>query len=67
MVRSDMKGRGLGFQLMRDIIGVARARKVGVLHGDVLAENTTMLRMAQELGFRRKRKDGDVVEVIMEL
>jgi acetyltransferase len=54
LVRSDFKGRGLGWALMSHLIAHARARGIGVLHGDVLAENITMLRMCAELGFEIK-------------
>jgi acetyltransferase len=67
MLRSDMKGRGLGFQLMKDILGVARGRGIKTVHGDVLPENTTMLAMAGELGFTRERTDSGVVQVSIDL
>jgi acetyltransferase len=51
IVRSDLKGKGLGFRLMQHLIAYARAEGLGELHGEVLAENTTMLRMCRELGF----------------
>lgn len=51
LVRSDLKGRGLGWALMSHLVAHGRARGVGVIHGDVLADNTTMLRMCAELGF----------------
>ena len=52
MVRSDLKGHGLGWQLMRHLIDYARAEGLVELHGSVLTENTTMLAMCRELGFR---------------
>jgi acetyltransferase len=63
MVRSDLKGRGLGFQLMRDILSCARRRGIKTVYGDVLRENSTMLTMADELGFRREGSEGGVVRV----
>ncbi len=51
LVRSDLKGRGLGWALMSHLIAHARSRAIGVLHGDVLTENTTMLKMCADLGF----------------
>ncbi len=54
LVRSDLKGRGLGWALMRHLIAHAHARGIAVLHGDVLAENTTMLKMCTSLGFSIK-------------
>jgi acetyltransferase len=51
IVRSAFKGRGLGWLLMRRIIEYARMIGLKNVHGQVLAENTTMLRMCAELGF----------------
>ena len=51
LVRSDLKGHGLGWQLMQQIIAYARAKGLRAVDGEVLRENTTMLRMCQELGF----------------
>ena len=52
LVRSDLKGRGLGWQLMQFIIEYARAEGIRSIHGQVLQENTTMLDMCRELGFQ---------------
>jgi acetyltransferase len=52
LVRSDLKGRGLGWILMQLLIEYARSEGLRVVEGHVLAENTTMLRMCAELGFR---------------
>jgi acetyltransferase len=51
VVRSDLKGRGLGYLLMERIIAYARARGTAEVVGDVLAENRGMLEMCKELGF----------------
>ena len=50
-VRSDWKGRGVGYLLMTRLIDVARQRGVGELVGQVLRENEPMLQMCRELGF----------------
>jgi acetyltransferase len=50
-VRSDWKGRGLGYLLMKRLIDVARQRGIGELVGQVLRENEPMLQMCRELGF----------------
>ncbi len=52
LVRSDLKGRGLGWLLMQLIIEYARAEGIRSIHGQVLQENTTMLDMCRELGFQ---------------
>ncbi|MGE0517154.1 MAG: GNAT family N-acetyltransferase, partial [Hyphomicrobiaceae bacterium] len=51
IVRSDLKGRGLGWHLMQHLIAYARSEGLQELYGDVLAENVTMLQMCSELGF----------------
>jgi acetyltransferase len=68
-VRSDMKGKGLGYLLMQEMIAYAGSRGIRAVTGKVLRENTTMLRMANELGFVRRRdsEDPGIVEVRIEL
>jgi acetyltransferase len=51
LVRSDLKGRGLGWALMQIIIEYARWLGLKCIEGQVLRENTTMLAMCRELGF----------------
>jgi acetyltransferase len=50
-VRSDWKGRGIGYVLMTRLIDVACQVGIGELLGDVLHENRPMLDMCRELGF----------------
>jgi acetyltransferase len=50
-VRSDWKGRGVGFLLMSHLIGIARQRGIGELVGEVMRENEPMLQMCRELEF----------------
>jgi acetyltransferase len=59
LVRSDLKGRGLGYLLMQMIIEYARAEDLKVIEGQVLAENTAMLAMCRELGFDIAADPGD--------
>lgn len=51
VVRSDLKGAGLGERLMRKMIDYQRARGTQWLVAQVLRENTRMLELAQALGF----------------
>jgi acetyltransferase len=50
-VRSDWKGRGVGYLLMTNLIHIARQRGIGELVGEVLRENQPMLQMCRQLGF----------------
>jgi acetyltransferase len=51
IVRSELKGHGLGWLLMQRMIEYAKAKGLKRVHGQVLSENLTMLQMCQELGF----------------
>jgi len=51
LVRSDLKGHGLGRALMQHLIDYGRAEGIGRLDGFVLAENARMLALCRELGF----------------
>ena len=52
LLRSDLKGRGLGWTLMQLIIEYARSEGLSLLCGQVLQENTVMLKMCRELEFK---------------
>jgi acetyltransferase len=51
IVRSDLKERGLGWALMSLMLDYARAEGLRHVEGQVLRENTAMLKMCGELGF----------------
>ncbi len=59
IVATDLKGRGLGWQLMQLLIEFARQDGIGELFGEILAENTTMLTMCRDLGFRIETDPAD--------
>jgi acetyltransferase len=59
LLRSDQKGRGLGSALMKMIIDYGLREGVKHIEGQVLAENTTMLALCEQLGFEiRDEEDG---------
>lgn len=51
LVRSHLKGQGLGWLLMKHMIAYAQEKGMETVHGQVLTENATMLQMCTELGF----------------
>ncbi len=59
IVRSDLKGTGLGHRLMRKMIGHLRARGTRQLVGTVFRENTGMLELARSLGFEERANPHD--------
>lgn len=54
LLRSDLKGKGLGWVLMQMIIEYAKSENLKRISGEVLQENTTMLTMCRQLGFTVK-------------
>jgi acetyltransferase len=67
MVRSRLKGHGLGWLLMHRVIDYARAKGLRRVYGDVLAENASMLQMAGELGFHAHDMWSGVKRVVLDL
>jgi acetyltransferase len=67
LVRSRFKGHGVGWMLMRRMIDYAKEKKLRRVYGDVLAENTAMLQMCAELGFRAEDMGSDIRRVVLDL
>ncbi len=69
IVRSDMKGLGLGRLLMDRLIGYARSIGLSSLYGLVLSDNEGMLGLNRKLGFTLKREPDDpgVIRVTLDL
>jgi acetyltransferase len=69
IVRSDLKGGGLGKLLMDKLIAYQRAQGTQRMVGTVLRENARMLELAHELGFVRVPGEGasDTVQLALQL
>ena len=67
LVRSRLKGHGLGWQLMQRVIDYAKEKGLRRVYGDVLAENASMLQMAAELGFRAEDMGSGFRRVVLDL
>ncbi len=69
LLRSDLKGKGLGWALMQLLIDYARSERLKILSGTVLRENSTMIAMCREFGFDVKNdpRDAAVVTVTLDL
>jgi acetyltransferase len=67
LVRSRLKGHGLGWLLMRRVIDYAKGKGLRRVYGDVLVENTPMLQMCAELGFHAADIGSDVRRVVLDL
>ena len=51
LVRTDLQGQGLGWELLRQLINFARADGVKQIEGLILSENRKMLTWCREFGF----------------
>ncbi|MHB8493821.1 MAG: bifunctional acetate--CoA ligase family protein/GNAT family N-acetyltransferase [Casimicrobiaceae bacterium] len=67
LVRSDLKGHGLGFTLMGKMIRYCRSRGTRELWGDVIADNAAMLELATTLGFRVAAPEQGLVRLTLTL
>jgi len=67
LVRSDLKGQGLGRLLLLKLIRYCRQRGTQRLRGFVLADNAPMARLSRALGFRCCGREGNVEEIALPL
>jgi acetyltransferase len=67
LVRSDLKGQGLGTLLMRKLIRYCRERGTRELWGDVMNDNTAMLQLSRSLGFRVRGTELNIETVALDL
>jgi len=69
LIRSDLKGKGFAYPLMRQMIEWARTEGIGRIEGTVLHENRPMLAVCRKLGFTAApdRDDPGVVKVVLDL
>jgi acetyltransferase len=68
IVRSDLKGHGLGHALLEKMIRYCRERGTGEMIGQVLLDNTAMLDLARSLGFTiRPLPEDGVLETRLKL
>ncbi|WP_420376581.1 GNAT family N-acetyltransferase, partial [Pollutimonas sp. H1-120] len=51
LIRSDLKGKGLGSLLMKKIIDYCQAKGTARISGMTMPSNKGMLSLAQKLGF----------------
>jgi RimJ/RimL family protein N-acetyltransferase len=67
LVRSNLKGQGLGSALLARLIAHCRNRGISRLVAEVLQQNARMLRLAERFGFRRQDARFGTVRLALEL
>jgi acetyltransferase len=63
VVQPPLSGQGIGRLLLEKLVLYARSRGIRELTGDVLSENTVMLKLCSDLGFELK-KDSNSSEIV---
>lgn len=56
LVLKHLAGQGVGKRLMQHLIEYAKRHGIGEIYGTVLSENTPMLKVCRNLGFRLQRE-----------
>jgi acetyltransferase len=69
IIRSELKGGGLGQLLMNKLISYQRSHGTQQLVATILTENRRMLELARSLGFRdaARQEGGDVRSIVLDL
>jgi acetyltransferase len=69
LLRSRLKGHGLGWLMMKHMIAYAKDNGLRTVVGQVLSENSTMLQMCRELGFHTAAdpEDRNIMQVTLPL
>jgi acetyltransferase len=68
MIEDHWQGKGIGAELMKRLIAIARERGVKNIRGTVLAENTQMLALGKKMGFDIKAaRDAGCYELNVEM
>ncbi|HEX2592861.1 MAG TPA: GNAT family N-acetyltransferase, partial [Rhizomicrobium sp.] len=67
IVRSDLKGKGIGEMLMHHILDYAKNRGTEEVFGDILWENRAMIALSRKLGFTIEAVPGapDIVRAVI--
>ncbi|MET0962317.1 MAG: bifunctional acetate--CoA ligase family protein/GNAT family N-acetyltransferase [Noviherbaspirillum sp.] len=64
IVRSDMKGHGLGVMLMNKLIAYCRSRGTREIVGEALSNNRPLLEMVRRLGFEVHPEVGEGISLL---
>ncbi len=67
VVSDNVHGQGLGIEMMRQLIDVARKEGLKHLVGKVLPDNVSMLHLLEKLEFTIVKKTGEPYDVYLEL
>ena len=66
LIADAYQGHGLGTELWRRMVEIARDEKLDRVTAEILPENTQMIEICRLLGFRLE-PDGDVIHAVLDL
>ncbi len=66
LITDEYQGRGLGTELSRRLVEIARAEKMARVIAEILPENIHMQRVCRELGFRMDLVPGGGIHAVFE-
>ncbi len=67
LITDEYQGRGLGTELSRRLVEIARAEKMERVIAEILPENIHMQRVCRELGFRMDQQSDGGVRAVLEV
>jgi acetyltransferase len=69
LVTDECQRRGIGTELLRNLVEIGRAEKLSRITGEILRDNYAMVRASRNVGFQIDRKDtgGGTVEAYLDL
>jgi acetyltransferase len=69
LVTDECQRRGIGTELLRNLVEIGRAEKLSRITGEILRDNYAMVRASRNVGFQIDRKDtgGGTVEAYIDL
>ena len=69
LVRDEFQGKGLGSELYRRLLAIAKDEKLAKVHSNMLGENKEMRSLCEKLGFKISVPDleDNMVEAVLEL
>lgn len=68
VVRDDSQSKGIGFELLTYLVGVAKNQGLHTLTADILPDNLPVFRLIEKLGLKYERKwDSGLIHIIIYL
>ncbi|MBN2518103.1 MAG: GNAT family N-acetyltransferase, partial [Candidatus Altiarchaeota archaeon] len=67
VIEDSWQKRGLGHEMMKYVIKIAEDKGYKRVYGEIFRENTIMLMVCKDLGFKTEDIDSDVVRAVLDL